>query len=50
VTSLRILSMAFGLIWLSNLVDHSLIAVGKQGVLFWNACLGLAVNLGPTAS
>ncbi len=46
VTSLRILSMAFGLIWLSNLVDHSLIAVGKQGVLFWNACLGLAVNLG----
>jgi len=45
VTSLRILSMAFGLIWLSNLVDHSLIAAGKQRVLFWTACLGLGVNI-----
>jgi O-antigen/teichoic acid export membrane protein len=46
VMSLRILAMAFGLIWLSNLVDHSLIAVGRQRVLLWNAGLGLAVNLG----
>jgi O-antigen/teichoic acid export membrane protein len=45
VASLRILSMAFGLIWLSNLVDHSLIAVGRQHVLFRNACLGLFVNV-----
>lgn len=45
VTSLRILSMAFGLIWLSNLADHSLIAVGRQHVLFRNACLGLSVNV-----
>ncbi len=49
VTSLRILSMAFGLIWLSNLVDYSLIAVGKQGVLLWIAFIGLAVNLSSNA-
>lgn len=46
VTSLRILAMAFGLIWLSNLVDHSLIAVGRQDVLLKNAGLGLVVNVG----
>jgi len=46
VTSLRILAMAFGLIWLSNLVDHSLIAVGRQDVLLKNAALGLVVNVG----
>jgi O-antigen/teichoic acid export membrane protein len=46
VMSLRILAMAFGLIWLSNLMDHSLIAVGRQKVLLWNAGLGLAVNVG----
>jgi O-antigen/teichoic acid export membrane protein len=45
VTSLRILSMAFGLIWLSNLVDHSLIAAGRQDVLLKNAALGLVVNV-----
>lgn len=45
VNSLRILSIAFGLIWLSNLVDHSLIAVGRQRVLFVNACIGLVVNV-----
>lgn len=45
VNSLRILSLAFGLIWLSNLVDHSLIAVGRQSVLFKTACLGLVVNV-----
>jgi O-antigen/teichoic acid export membrane protein len=45
VMSLRILSIAFGLIWLSNLIDHSLIAVGRQRVLFFNACVGLVVNV-----
>jgi O-antigen/teichoic acid export membrane protein len=46
VMSVRILAMAFGLIWLSNLMDHGLIAVGRQKVLLWNAALGLAVNVG----
>ena len=45
VTSLRVLSLAFALIWLSNLVNYSLISVGKQGVLFRTACIGLAVNV-----
>jgi O-antigen/teichoic acid export membrane protein len=44
-TSLRVLAFAFALIWLSNLVNYSLIAVGKQGVLFWAACVGLLVNV-----
>ena len=39
VTSLRVLALAFALIWLSNLVNYSLIAVGKQHVLLWAACL-----------
>lgn len=46
VTSLQVLSMAVALIWLSNLVDHGLIAIGRQAVLLWTACLGLAVNVG----
>lgn len=46
VMNLRILAMAFGLIWLSNLVDHSLIAIGRQSMLFRIACLGLIVNVG----
>jgi O-antigen/teichoic acid export membrane protein len=46
VTSLQVLSMAVALIWLSNLVDHGLIAVGKQGALLWIACIGLVVNVG----
>jgi O-antigen/teichoic acid export membrane protein len=37
--------MAIALIWLSNLVDHGLIAVGRQGVLLWIALFGLAVNI-----
>jgi O-antigen/teichoic acid export membrane protein len=45
VVSLQVLSMAIALIWLSNLADHGLIAVGKQGVLLWIALFGLAVNL-----
>ncbi len=45
VTSLRVLALAFALIWLSNLVNYSLIAVGKQGMLLWIACIGLAVNV-----
>jgi O-antigen/teichoic acid export membrane protein len=46
VTSMQVLSMAVALIWLSNLVDHGLIAIGRQGALLWIACLGLAVNVG----
>jgi O-antigen/teichoic acid export membrane protein len=45
VTSMQVLSMAVALIWLSNLVDHGLIAVGKQGALLGIACLGLVVNV-----
>ena len=45
VTSMQVLSMAVALIWLSNLVDHGLIAIGKQGALLWIAALGLAVNI-----
>ena len=39
------LSLGFALIWLSNLVNYSLISIGKQSVLFWTACVGLAVNV-----
>jgi O-antigen/teichoic acid export membrane protein len=45
VRSLQVLSMAIALIWLSNLVDHGLIAIGRQGVLLWIACFGLIVNI-----
>lgn len=46
VRSMQVLSMAVALIWISNLVDHGLIAIGKQGALLWIACIGLAVNVG----
>lgn len=46
VMSLRILAMAFGLIWLSNLVDYGLVAIGRQAQLLRIAFLGLVVNLG----
>lgn len=49
VTSLRILSLAFGLIWLSNLADYGLIAVGRQRVSLAIACVGLVVNLSSNA-
>ena len=45
ITVMRVLAMTFALIWLTNLVNHSLIAVGKQNVLLWTACLALAVNV-----
>ncbi len=45
VMNLRILAMAFGLIWLSNLVDYSLVAIGRQAVLLRIACVGLVVNV-----
>ena len=43
--SLRILALGFALIWLSNLANYSLISIGRQNVLLWAACLGLAVNV-----
>jgi O-antigen/teichoic acid export membrane protein len=46
IRSMQVLSMAVALIWISNLVDHGLIAIGKQGSLLWIACIGLAVNVG----
>jgi O-antigen/teichoic acid export membrane protein len=49
VTSLRILSMAFGLIWLSNLADYGLIAVGQQRLSLLVASIGLVVNLSSNA-
>jgi O-antigen/teichoic acid export membrane protein len=45
VTSMQVLSMAVVLIWLSNLMDHGLIAIGKQGVLLGIAAGGLVVNI-----
>jgi O-antigen/teichoic acid export membrane protein len=45
VTSMQVLSMAVALIWLSNLVDYGLIAIGKQSVLLWIATGGLIVNI-----
>jgi O-antigen/teichoic acid export membrane protein len=45
VTSMQVLSMAVALIWLSNLADHGLIAIGRQGALLWIAASGLAVNI-----
>jgi O-antigen/teichoic acid export membrane protein len=45
VTVMRVLAMTFALIWLTNLVNHSLISVGKQNVLLWTACLALVVNV-----
>jgi O-antigen/teichoic acid export membrane protein len=45
VMAMRILALTFALIWLTNLVNHGLIAAGKQHVLFWTACLALAVNV-----
>lgn len=49
VTSLRILAIAFGLIWLSNLADYGLIAVGQQRLSLYIAGGGLAVNLASNA-
>lgn len=49
VTSLRILSLAFGLIWLSNLADYALIAVGQQRLSLVIASVGLVVNLSSNA-
>ena len=45
IRSMQVLSMAVALIWISNLVDHGLIAIGKQGALIWIACIGLVVNI-----
>jgi O-antigen/teichoic acid export membrane protein len=45
VMSLRILAIAFALIWLSNLVDYSLVAINKQGMILRIACVGLVVNI-----
>ena len=45
IRSMQVLSMAVALIWISNLVDHGLIAVGKQGSLLWIASIGLVVNV-----
>lgn len=49
VTNLRILAMAFGLIWLSNLADYGLIAVGQQRLSLYVAGVGLVVNLSSNA-
>jgi O-antigen/teichoic acid export membrane protein len=45
VRSLQVLSLAIALIWLSNLVDHGLIAVGRQNVLLGIALFGLIINI-----
>lgn len=49
VRVLQVLSLAIAVIWLSNLVDHGLIAIGKQATLLWIALFGLAVNLAANA-
>jgi O-antigen/teichoic acid export membrane protein len=45
VKSLQVLSLAIAIIWLSNLADHGLIAVGRQSALLWIALFGLVINL-----
>lgn len=45
VRSMQVLALAVALIWISNLVDHGLIAIGRQGSLLPIACLGLLVNI-----
>lgn len=45
VRSMQVLSLAVALIWISNLVDHGLIAIGRQGSLLPIACAGLLVNI-----
>lgn len=45
VPAMQILSFAIALIWMSNLADHALIAIGRQAALLWIALGGLAVNL-----
>jgi O-antigen/teichoic acid export membrane protein len=45
VRSLQILTIAFALIWVSNLVNYSLISTGRQSVLLWVALFGLSVNV-----
>ncbi|MEX0749365.1 MAG: flippase [Dehalococcoidia bacterium] len=46
VVSMQVLVGAVALIWLSNLADHGLIAIGRQGALLWIALGGLVVNVG----
>lgn len=45
VLSMQVLVGAVGLIWLSNLADHGMIAIGRQGALLWIALAGLCVNV-----
>jgi O-antigen/teichoic acid export membrane protein len=45
VISMQVLVGAVALIWLSNLADHGMIAIGRQGVLLWIALGGLCVNV-----
>jgi O-antigen/teichoic acid export membrane protein len=45
IVSMQILAFAVGLIWLSNLTDHALIATGRQSALLWIALAGLVVNV-----
>lgn len=46
VRAMQVLALAIALIWLSNLANHGMIAIGRQGALLWIAVFGLAVNVG----
>jgi O-antigen/teichoic acid export membrane protein len=45
IRMMQLLVGAVALIWWSNLADHGLIAIGKQGLLLWIALMGLVVNI-----
>jgi len=45
VLSMQVLAGAVALIWLSNLADHGMIAIGRQGALLGIALAGLTVNV-----
>ena len=45
VRVLQVLAMAIALIWISNLTNYGLIAIGRQGVMLWIALFGLSINL-----
>ena len=44
--TLRILSFALVLIWVNNMLNHALMAIGKQVMVLWVDLAGLAVNVG----
>ena len=44
--TLRILSFALVLIWVNNMLNHALMAIGRQVMVLWVDIAGLTVNVG----